>query len=443
MAAAKRDSRIDGKVLQFSDMTPQQRKTAEGAAFKQTSNMADRADAYLESGKGKGKEREAIQVARPYLKNKNVTVASAAANRTKMVESAARSETTRHAHESVPGAGWYFEHHAAIDNAAKAHGFDTSRAITASAVMSPQNSPENERAAASALMAAHSGGKVFMSPALHSHLTSQGIPVASAHRDRMVSAHELHPEALAELSNAEIRDSVEHHGFDLKDVSRGGTKTNISKAVRVLRGEVSEHEAIDPHSSPKVFSYRDNIRDSRPNTDVHQEYLMRAADLGSKIRGENIHGQQMFDYHGLRNSTEGVLSPTRHTAEDTWMNSISHGQKNMVVPGTTTNVMKTSGTVLGYSTSKTFEGESAHPDARIKAPAVQHAVNNAATIRSAAQLGKKYGVDGAVPAILSQEVPWTEARRAGEKDPQFKRDVAGATKKAPRVGQQFKQLGLF
>lgn len=444
MAKDTGDSRIDNKVLQFEDLSRKQRKAADGAAFGSTSNLATRADAYLAGDKGKPKEREAIAAARPYLKDKKVTVASAARNRVSMVQSAATSPHTRHEHEVLPGAGWYFEHHRDIQGVAAEHGFETSRAITASAVMSPQNSPSNEKAAVSALMAAHSGGKVFISPEVHEHLQRTEKPISPDHRDRMVPASELHPETLAELSSVSIRDKVEHHGFDLKDVSRGGTKVNVAKAINVLRGNVSEDGAIDPHSSPKVRAYRDNIRDSVPDSAVHQEYMLRAADLGSKIRGENVVGQQMFDYHGQRDSQEGVLGGGRRTAEDTWMNSISHGQKNMIIPGTSTNVMKAAGTTLGYTTSKTHEGEPVHPDPRVQSRAVQHAANNAATVKSASDIGKKYGADGAVPSVLMQEVSWTEARRKGGKDPEFNKVTTANAKTAkPSRSQQFKQLGLF
>lgn len=442
MAKNSKDPKLDDKVLQYSDLNREQKKAAEGAAFGSTSNMKTRAQEYIASGKGKPKDREAVEASIPYMKDKKVSIGSAARNRSRMVEQAATDPSLSHEHENLPGAGWYFEHHRDISSAARQHGYESSAAITASAVMSPQNSPDNEKEAVSALMAAHRGGEVHITPAVHEHLRSKGLPVEGVHRGRTVKASELHPDVLSELSSAELRDQVPHTGFDLKDVSRGGTKQNISKAVNVLRGTVSESEAIDPHSSPKVRSYRDNIRDAKPDTPEHMEYMMRAADLGSKIRGENIPGQQMLDYHGLRGSTEGMLSPTRSTAEDTWMNSISHRQRNVVVPGTTTNVMKTSGTVLGYTTKKTHEGVSAHPDARIGASAVQHAVNNEATIRAAKSLGEKYGVDGAVPAVVTQEVPWTHARREGDKDPQFKRDTS-EPKKVRQRSQQFEQLGLF
>lgn len=446
---SNKNSALDGKVLQYSDLSREGRKAAEGAAFGSTSNMRTRAQEYVESGKGKPKEREALQASMPYLKDRKTTITSARNNRVGLVEKAASGDpSVSHAHENLPGAGWYFEHHRDLRNAASEHGYDTDTAITASAVMSPQNSPDNEKAAVTSLMAAHSGGKIHMEDHVVNFLQSQGHDVSHL-RGRVVSGAELTPHALADLSTPEesggIRDSVKTEGFSLKDVARGGPKGNVAKAVQVLRGEVSEQDAIDPHSSPKVHSYRDAIAHAVPDTDVHREYMLRASDLRSKIRGDEMVGQQMFDYYGKRNSEEGLLSPTRSTAEDTWMNSISHGQPNVVVPGTTTNVMKTAGTVLGYTTRKTHDGVSATPDPRMKASAVQHAVNNEATIRAAKHLGRKYGVDGAVPATLAQEVPWTVARRAGHKDPDFKRTAE--RQPAPDApasrSQQFHQLGLF
>ena len=151
----------------------------------------------------------------------------------------------------------------------------------------------------------------------------------------------------------------------------------------------------------------------------------------------------MFDYHNLRGNNEGMLSSTRSTAEDTWMNSISHGQKNEIVPGTDTNVMKTAGSLLGYTGKKTHEGVSVDPDPRVKASAVQHAVNNAATINAGKSLKKNLNLDYSVPSVLAQEASWIPARRAGNKDKEFNKSVTPEKLAKSSRKSEFTQGTLF
>ena len=142
------------------------------------------------------------------------------------------------------------------------------------------------------------------------------------------------------------------------------------------------------------------------------------------------------------------MSNRATTAEDTWMNSITVGQKNHTLPGSSTNVMKTAGSdALGYVTGKKHDGVSVDPDSRVGPSAVQHAYNNAATQRASVTLHRRYGLDYTVPAVATQESAWLEARREGGKDPIHNaalRDAAAeaAPKKTGRSGE-FKQGTLF
>jgi hypothetical protein len=478
MASNPRNPKIEGKAAQLSDFSPAGRKVAEQLAFTDLGSMATRAPQVLASddaAKLAGKvgmkpmDRQAVETALPYLKDKKVTVNSAANNRVSFFEKAAQTESpittqiqkylpttledgsidsgVRSVPESgLAGAGWYFKHHKDIADAAKTHGFDTNRAITASAIMSPQNSPNNEKEAVSALMQAHHGTVTIpqhlapvinakMSPESQLHPSQVGLPV---------SVRDLHPDIIAHLSTANIRDQIGTDNVDLKAIAKGKTKINISKAISVLRGHISEEDAINPHNAPKIHSYRNAIRDAVPNSPEHSEYMLRAAHLADVASGNQLVGQQMIDYHGLRDSREGMLSPTRNTAEDTWMNSISHGQTNETVPGTPTNVMKTAGTLLGYTGSKTRNGALVDPDSRLDKKAIQHAVNNAATVKASEKLEKKYNTGFAVPSVMVQEVPWTQARREGNKDPEFnKAQTAIAKTQAPAQTPKTSRKGSF
>lgn len=419
-------------------MTPAERKAAEDVFKANAGTMKDRAEEFVASEKGKPAQREAVAAALPYITNKKVSVRTAATKRVNLMKEAAVHPEYD---EQFAGAGWYFDHHRAIDESASTHGFDTNAAITASAVMSPQNSPENEKAAVDAIMDAHTNGVVHMAPHVHNYLVSQGVPLDRHLVNQTVRIADLPTNALAALSSADFRDQV-NTNVRLKDIARGGTKGNIATAYDVLRGDKSEAEAINPHTSPKVHSYRDAIRDAVPDTDVHHEYMMRASHIADSLAGRVAPEQMMFDFYGKRDSTEGLLDPKRSTAEDTWMNSISHGQPNIVVEGTTTNVMKTAGSLLGYPTKKrTEDGRTAFDHAAIKPVAVQHALNNAATIEAAARVSKDMEFDA--PSTLAQEVPWTVARREGGKDPAHNAAQRARGTGRRNLGKQFNQMELF
>jgi hypothetical protein len=424
--ASKNENRLfDSKAMQIHDLPPEGQKAVAGAFSEAHSNVATRSQQFKSA---KSQTNEAVDAVRPHLKDKKVTIQTAANARGRMLSAAATDNETRLPGENLPGSGWYFKHHGDLAAAASEHGYDTNKAITASATMSPQNSPENEKAAVTGLMKTHTSGKVFVSPEVHAHLTHQGISVDDRHKDATVAVRDLHPDAVAALSDPKIRSAITGDNFDAKEIARGGSRQAISKATSVLRGDIPEHEALNPTSAPKVSSYRDSIRDAVPDTDVHNEYMARAAHIGDLERGDAMKGQQMLDLYGKRHSTEGLLDPKHATAEDTWMNSISTGQKNQMVDGGRQNVMKVAGSHLSYTAKKKFDGVSATPDPRISGNAVLHAANNGATIKAGADLAKKHGLDYHVPSVMMQEVPWTEARRAGGKDPAFNKATAAQSK---------------
>jgi hypothetical protein len=424
--------KLDNKVAQLSDFTPEGQEAATKLAFDVP--MKTRAQEFLSGSKGTSSQREAVNAVAPYLTDQPSSLNTAAENRVSHIVAGASDPAIRKPEENLPGAGWYFQHNADITRVAHEHGIHPNVAITASAVMSPQNSPDNEKLAVSALLSAHRNGVVTIPHHIAERLSTSeglqkaGVQIGPEQIGVAVHASQLHPAVLAGLSEKEVREQLPNHTVNLEDIARGGSRENIVKAIDVIRGNIPEETAIDPHSSPKVHSYRDAIRDAVSRTPEHMEYMMRAADIGSKIRGDVGRGQLMLDFHGLRGSEEGMLSSTRSTAEDTWMNSISHGQKNEVVPGTDTNIMKTAGSLLGYTGKKRHEGVSVDSDARIKSSAVQHAANNAATILAGTKLKENLNLDYSVPSVLSQESSWIPARRAGNKDKAFNKSIAPVKK---------------
>lgn len=363
------------------------------------------------------KSLSALERVEPHLKDANVTIATARNRRTTLVKQSA-DRAKREAPEGLgggsklraAGAGWYFDHRNDLNSIAEEHGLDQEMVVTGSAVMSPNNSPSNEKAAIAALAHLHKNNPTLsFAPKAQK---AMGLKSSSANFGDLSS----HQASL--LSNADLRDHIS--GVDssvLKNLSRGGINQNIAKAVDVLRDKVHPDDAIDPHSSPKVWSYRDSIRKSQPGTAVHEEYLGRAQTALFEMPG-----QQRMDLFGLKGSTEGILSPTKSTAEDTWQGAISSGQQYASIgsgskkssPAKFVASDKASTDRIKKTTVINGKTQSVIRDGRIGANAAVHAWHNEATIQSASQMSRRSGE--IIPATLPQEVGWTEARRRAGKD---------------------------
>ena len=172
------------------------------------------------------------------------------------------------------GGGWYFDHHADIAASAAEHGFPTRQAITGSAVMSPLNSPDNEKAAIDATM-------------------------------RHV--------------NGERGEDVDR-GLRRSGPDRNGRR---AMALGVSRQPV---QPIKPLTEPKVHSYEAAIQNAVPGSDVHREYSDCMHHITRTLTGHEMMGQTRLDLNGMADSTEGILNPRGNTAEDSWMHSITMGQ---------------------------------------------------------------------------------------------------------------------
>jgi hypothetical protein len=299
--------------------------------------------------------------------------------------------------ESIAGAGWYFDHRREAESAVAGTEIDSQRAMDAASRLSPRAQPEQEKASLRGLAQAHQNGLVTFHPdvvdALGNvprELHGRTIPFASVPSD-----------IVAGMSRSGVRERVEPHtsGVDLAAISQVSLDKNIKAAHEVLQSGAS---APSPHKNPKMWSYSDSHRDAIPDSPEEGEYRLRAADLGAKIRGEEMRGQQMLDYYGKRSSNEGILSNEGHTAEDSWMNSVSSGVKG------------TDAKVMGDLTL-TRKGDIGAGDTRITPGGLQHAWNHEATTRAASRLERKYDTEYTVPSRLVQEAAWYTARREAPK----------------------------
>jgi hypothetical protein len=289
--------------------------------------------------------------------------------------------------------------------------------------MSPQNSPENERAALGAMMHAHAQGEVHVDQRVATHLQDYGID-AHKHVGKTVAITDLPRGSLSALSDERIRHHVKTNA-DLENVARGGPKdTNIDRAERVLM-----HEA--PHGTPqmvnrqgvisgaKVASYDHNIRAAQPGTPTHVEFMGRVHH-DAQVRSGAIHPDQgtldLYGHEGKAVPDDHLLSERSHTVEDTWQNAITFNQpKELVGENSRTSVFKAGGSGRQYPVGgiKTKRDEDnkivgrASEDARVSPNMLLHAFNNRATQKAAKQQG--------VPPVAVQAVGWTEARKQAGK----------------------------
>lgn len=358
-----------------------------------------------------------------HLTNAKVTLDTAAQRRADLARgSAARA---RREGASSPlresGAGWYFEHRKALNETAARHDYPESHVVAASAVMSPLNAPENERAAVESLAKLHRENPTLsFDPKSRKALGLKG----ASHK-----YSDLTPAQASQIGSPQYRSGIK--GVDertLTGVASGGPFGNVEKAINILRGNVKPEEAINPSTSAKVWSYHNATRNATPGGAVHEEYLTRA-----QTALHEMPGQQTMDLFGLRHSREGILDPHGHTAEDTWMNAVSSGQRLEGVEGgrhiiSPAKVVGSEKAFVGTGKSYPIRGEnvSVHPSPTATAESVRHAWHNEATQRGSAILSR--GTDVEVPSVLTQETSWTEARRVAGKDPEYNIRRTGTTK---------------
>lgn len=433
------DPSINGKIIQWDDLKSNQRKIVSDNIRQTGVDLPKIAQDNVEkfhtsaskTGANAAKARvqeTSMRAVQPHLVSKPVTLQTAANARqgayNRAIDARA-AENPDDPNQVIPhGAGWYFDHHKAIADSAESIGFPKRAAIAASGVMSPQNSPDNEVAAVHAIMDTLANHKVHVTQDVHDHLAGKGIDV-SQHLGKTVNFDQLPIGSVSHLSTSSIRDKVPTTA-NLREVARGGTKGNITKAEHVLWGDISPEEAANTHSAPKVASYIHNTLAAEPGSPTHVEYMGRVHQDALVRRGQIDKDQMALDLYGTGEKTGAhLLSPKSHTVEDTWQNSITFDQPK-VMAQKKTSVFKAAGSmpntypVAGVKTTTdpdTGKRLSAHTDARVGNTALTHAYNNRATQKAAEQQSRGSGVT--VPPVAVQEVGWTQVRREAGKDAGF------------------------
>jgi hypothetical protein len=389
-----------------SDVPAQRRRLKEAAVNPEASDIS----------RNKAERRLLSQKAlSPTFVNAPITHEGAAERRYNLVQSGVERSTE----QGLPtGHHWYFEHNRRLSNVSRLTGHSHESVVAASAVMSPQNNPEQELTAVTALAMAHAdpSASVTIPKSL-----AREHPIFNDFAGRSVHPSQLTPHQMAHLSTVGVREQVQTSGnVNLDAMAKGGVKDNVTKAIQVLRGHVAPGEAIDPRTSPKVWSYHNNIASARWGSAEHHEFGRRMGTATSTWgRGEIAGQQEMSMFPELKESTHGILDPKGPTAEDTWQQAISTGQQLESV-----NIPGRSGRARRQSPAKFTVGEGGSANQKmLRSPAgmtgvgqsaTMHAWQNRATHMAAERLSAESGE--IIPAVGVQAGGWTEARRQASKN---------------------------
>ena len=319
--------------------------------------------------------------------------------------------TVRRPDEDYAGQEFYFKHRGELDEIASLTNLPIDRIAGATARLSVQTKPESEKASLRALSMAHAHGSMHFTPDVVDALRSSGAKVSEDLHGKKVAFRDLPADVVGHVTNPKIRTRVQPyaHGVDIDNLAKSSMRLNISQAHEVLQGQ-----GLNPIKNPKLFSYAHNHDIAVPGSDEHKEYQMRAAHMGAAARGEVAGDQGMFDFYGLRDSNEGVLSNNLQTPNDSWMiaNEAQQPQAVRKVAGDITMKTKKATTKRGR---KLDVGAG---DATVSPEGIQHAVGNEATHRAAREVQEDLNLGFTVPAMMVQEGVWAAERRnaGGDKD---------------------------
>lgn len=434
------------RVLAFDDLSKKEQK--DGVALRSNVNeqmpelMAKASEDLLKSDKPAQQAKGGRYAkAAGQMESKPLTMDSMVSAR-KHAFGQALAGDVRQEHEDYAGQEFYFKHRGELNEVAEATNLPMDRIAGATARLSVQTKPESEKQSLRALSMAHAHGHLTFTPDVVSALTSSGAEVSQDLHNKKVPFRDLPSGIVQHVTNPQIRTRIQPqaHGVDITNLAKSSMRANIRQAHEVLQGQ-----GLNPIKNPKLFSYAHNHDIAVPGSAEHREYQMRASHVGKAARGEVAGGQGMFDFYGLRDSNEGVLSNRLQTPNDSWMiaNEAQQPQAVRKVAGDITMQTKTGTTKRGRKL------EVGTGDATVQPEGIQHAIGNEATHRAAKEVQQDLGLDFTVPSMMVQEGVWASERRnvggdAGVKKASktdVKRQQAASNKEATLNPDR--QLSLF
>lgn len=348
------------------------------------------------------------------------TMRGAAMARTRVVEDA----IIRHNNEVGPealhqGSEFYFDHGHGIQETADKYSVDRTRAQHASALLSSQNGPANERAGVSEMIRARHEGTVTYDE--DTEINGVHIPGGVEHK-------------IADMPEGTLRDLA--HRQSAHNASKGatplGVTTNvdlatlrranavdgtIEKAEHVLGGNLpSDHTLFHGDdgkiTTGKIPSYvRNNSEGAAKYGSLeHMEYRARTLDaqrnLHEQASGARDYQDTIDLTHGMTHDPQSLLGSNPHTVEDTWQAAISSQQPYKGTKHAKSSPAKAAGDVVFSSGTG--------PNT--------HAAQNKATRMAADEFNERHGTRLTPQHV--QELGWDEARIQAGKSPEYEKRTA-------------------
>lgn len=383
---------------------------------------------------------------RAALQNKPYRHGEAVQNIVGLVEQGARQGTI------IDDADFYFDAHDTTKDSLP-EGVPLGRATEASAALSVNNTPENEQAAAHALLGARDKGTVTytreLADAMHENSRNKkGVaqtPKIPDHRIGLTQRiSDLPSPEVAALKNPKHRDMATGavQDVDIEGLARGGFNSNITTANDILAGE----QTLNPYTRPKQKAYATGIEISTP--EYRGEHNLRFAELADKVTGKVPKGQDSFDFFGMRHSSEGPLDPHIAIPGDKHQKRVSFDLPGDSFPlGENLAVTKKTRETK-RSGAKEVVGDR---DTRIQPEGIEAAVHTEEVHGAARALKQKYDLNFDLPALGTQAADWGPVRAEGiqsEGTPKKGKDKPkldlskphGGYSRSANVGAQFQPL---
>jgi hypothetical protein len=365
------------------------------------------------------------------LKDKDVTVEKAAGNIAthwdRMMGSSNR-----------PDPAWYFGHNRRLTGVAEQHGMDPNKIIDASGAMSPQNDPDSEFRAVSAMAdAVKNRRQVTATADIHAAAPEGEKPrlVMQAGARRTISS--MTPEDMQAVTSSANVGNVSHApDFDLAGFRNAGT--NRREGFRTVSDP--DYNAVEKMKAAKVHLYSNVIKESKPDTPLHHEYEMRFGDQDEarKVRqareldiaegrtgSETLHGvTDRVDLYGLSKGSSDPTDPAHHhkilgekgmAVPDTWMAGLLSGQEMHDLPGAPSPA-KMAGSQTA-TTHASIEGSTFMSPAAAKAaggkemtPGAAWGMAALAAVQQGAVKAREPESQTNIPPVMIQEMTWTHGR---------------------------------
>jgi hypothetical protein len=341
-----------------------------------------------------------------------------------------------------PDPAWYFGHNRRLGEVAKKHGMNKRTVIQASGAMSPQNDPDSEFKAVSAMSDAIKNRRQLratedITTEVSEEQAKKGVKprlVMQAGARRTIASMTPEDMQAATASGNKKKISVVP-GFNVEGFRNAGT--NRREGFATLRGD---YNAVERMKAAKVHLYTNVIEGSEPDTPLHHEYEMRFGDQDEarKVRqgreldiaegrtgSETLRGvTDRVDLYGLAKGGSDPTDPAYHhkilgergmAVPDTWMSGLLSGQEMHDEPGSPSPAkMGGSQTATTHASTKgsTFMSPAAAKAAGGKAmtPGAAWGMAALAAVQQGAVEARETEAQTNIPPVMLQEMTWVHGR---------------------------------